>query len=76
MVRGLFTPLQFPYAQFPISNDLMYEPFWEAVSRIERLVRNTVDYHVHKLYYTYCYYRCGLEVVGVTCDGNSANRRF
>ena len=39
MVRGLFTKLQFPYAQFPcktISGDLMYDPFWEAVCRVER----------------------------------------
>ena len=40
MVRGLFTKLQFPYAQFPCANvtgDLLYDPFWEAVFRIERL---------------------------------------
>ena len=52
MVRGLFTQLQFPYAQFPcktISGDLMYDPFWEAVFRIERLVHNTVDYYDHLL---------------------------
>lgn len=38
MVRGLFSKLQFAYAQFPamdLSGDLMYEPFWEAVGRIE-----------------------------------------
>ncbi|XP_065894386.1 uncharacterized protein [Dysidea avara] len=38
MIRGLFTSLQFPYAQFPctdISGDLLYEPFWEAVRRVE-----------------------------------------
>lgn len=47
MIRGLFTQLQFPYAQFPcktISGDLLYDPFWEAVSRIERLVCNIIDY--------------------------------
>ena len=39
MVRGLFTRLQFPYAQFPsikVSGDLLFEPFWEAVERLER----------------------------------------
>jgi hypothetical protein len=39
MVRGLFSTLQFPYAQFPctdLSGEQMYEPFWEAVGRIER----------------------------------------
>ncbi len=38
MVRGLFNKLQFPYVQFPcgnISGDLLYEPFWEAVCRLE-----------------------------------------
>ena len=38
MVRGLFSKLQFPYAQFPcdnLSGDLLYDPFWEAVGRLE-----------------------------------------
>ena len=38
MVRGLFTTLQFPYAQFPVmsvSGDQLYEPFWEAIGRLE-----------------------------------------
>ena len=38
MVRGLFNKLQFPYAQFPCANlsgDLLYEPFLEAVRRVE-----------------------------------------
>ena len=38
MVRGLFNKLGFPYTQFPCANlsgDLLYEPFWEAVRRIE-----------------------------------------
>ena len=40
MVRGLFTQLQFPYAQFScasVSGDLLYDPFWEAVCQLERL---------------------------------------
>lgn len=40
MVRGLFNSLQFPYAQFPCSEltgELLYEPFWEAVSKIENI---------------------------------------
>ena len=39
MVRGLFTSLKFPYAQFPcasISGELLFDPFWEAVYRLER----------------------------------------
>ena len=38
MVRGLFSKLQFPYAQFPcadLSGEMLYEPFWEAVGRLE-----------------------------------------
>ena len=38
MVRGMFSKLQFAYVQFPavdLTGDLMYEPFWEAVGRIE-----------------------------------------
>lgn len=41
MVRGLFSSLQFPYAQFTclnLSGDLMYDVFWEAVERLERCV--------------------------------------
>lgn len=39
MVRGLLTSLQFPYVYFPcrnISGDLLFDPFWEAISRLER----------------------------------------
>jgi len=38
MVRGLFNSLQFAYAQFPsadLSGELLYDPFWEAVMRLE-----------------------------------------
>ncbi len=39
MVRGLFTKLQFAYAQFPCASVCgyhMYDIFWEAVERLER----------------------------------------
>ena len=39
MIRGLFSSLQFPYAQFPCSNlsgDLIFDIFCEAVERLER----------------------------------------
>ena len=38
MVRGLFSALQFPYAQFPcgdITGEQLFDPFWEAVRRVE-----------------------------------------
>lgn len=40
MVRGLFTPLRFAYSQFPcakITGDLLFQPFWQAVYRLERM---------------------------------------
>ena len=39
MVRGLFTSLEFPYAQFAgraVSGDLLFDPFWEVVGRLEQ----------------------------------------
>ena len=39
MVRGLFIRLQFPYAQFAclsVTSDQLFNPFWEAVMRLER----------------------------------------
>ena len=39
MVRGLFSKLVFPYAQFScckLSGELLVDPVWEAVSRLER----------------------------------------
>ena len=47
-VRGLFTRLQFPYAQFScasVSGDLLYDPFWEAVCWLERLGLKVVGCH-------------------------------
>ena len=38
MVKGLFSKLHFPLAQFPctaLAGDQIFEPFWEAVSRLE-----------------------------------------
>lgn len=40
MVRGLFSKLRYPYAQFPCSSltgDLLYQPFWHAVFRLENM---------------------------------------
>ena len=39
-VRGLFNDLEFPYTQFAcksLSGDLLFNPFWEAVYRPERM---------------------------------------
>lgn len=50
MVRGLFTRLEFPYVHFPcrnITGELLFDPFWEAVFRLEQLgfkVRKLIDY--------------------------------
>ena len=49
-VRGLFTRLEFPYAQFAttaLAGDLLFDPFWEAVRRLEvcgfKVVAATAD---------------------------------
>ena len=47
MVRGLFTSLEFPYAQFPTSNasgDILYPIVWEAVSNLESSGFKTVAF--------------------------------
>lgn len=39
MVRGLFSDFKFPYVQFPcaeLTGDLLFDPLWEAVERLER----------------------------------------
>ena len=40
MVRGLFFKLNYPYAQFAcdsLGGDLLFDPIWEAISRLEQL---------------------------------------
>ena len=41
MIRGIFSSLQFPYLQLPcgtaVCGDQLFDPFWEAVYRLERL---------------------------------------
>ena len=54
MVRRLFHSLQFPYAQFPCSEltgELLYEPFWEAVSRIENVGLKVGFIQISKCHY-------------------------
>lgn len=78
MVRGLFSSLQFPYAQFPctkLSGDLMYDIFWEAVERLERYytIINSYIIIMHASLYDF---RIDVKVLGVSCDGSSVNRKF
>ena len=43
MMKGLFTPLKFPYVQFPcvyVSGDMFFDPFWKAVNCLERIGLN------------------------------------
>lgn len=40
LIAILFHACRYPYAQFPcesITGDLLFEPFWQAVYRLERL---------------------------------------
>ena len=47
MVRRLFTPLRFPYAQFPctkLAGGLLFHPFWKAVYCLERMTFKVSSY--------------------------------
>lgn len=40
MVKGLFSRFEFPYASFPcrdVTGDLLFDPLWECISRLERI---------------------------------------
>ena len=53
MVRGLFTSLQFPYAQFPcatVTGDLLHEPFWKAIYHIENAGSKGRETEIYTLY--------------------------
>ena len=55
MVRGLFSRLRFPYAQFPslsLTGDLLFNPFWQAVYRLERMEFKV--WLLVKVYFFYC----------------------
>ncbi len=72
MVRSLFNSLQFSYAQ--LSGELLYNPFWEAVQRVEncglkvRYVMVLLVYCLLLLLF--------IQVLGSTLDGNSVSRRL
>ena len=54
IVRGLFSHLQFPYARFPchkVAGDLLYDPFWEAVYRLERCGFKVCSWLIYRLHH-------------------------
>ena len=64
MVQGLFTALSFPYVQFPchkVTGQLLFDPFWEAISRLERLGLKVCG--IIGSYGKYC------EIPGLKCGG-------
>ena len=82
MVRGLFTKLQFAYAQFPCSiltGGKLYKPFWDAVCRIESCgLKVSTDTHMHMHLHNVCMvfvhtYRYWELLWMAAC---SVNRRF
>ena len=86
MVRGLFSHLQFAYAYFPchnITGDLLYDPFWEAVYRLERSgfklsSRSRFSMWFHYLYICMTNFTCTTytQVMDATFDGASINQRL
>ena len=68
-------PPVFAYAQFlctELTGELLYDPFWEAVMRIE--------YCGLKVFYIVCVHTLAImpaiQVLGATLDGNAVNRRL
>lgn len=80
LVRGIFTKLLFPYAQFPccaLSGDQIYQPFWEAVSRIELCgLKVWLKSKTCTLTAKLCDVSYNFKVMALTCDGLAANRRL
>lgn len=71
MVHGLFSRLRFPYAQFPcsaVTGDLLNNPFWEAVFRLERMEFKVLvlitgpRYFIYILFYTFRFWLLPLMV--------------
>ena len=47
MVQGLLCELSYPYVQFPchkVTGQLLFDPFWEAIFRLERLGLKVYNY--------------------------------
>lgn len=62
MVKGLFTPLRFPYAQFPctsVTGDLLFHPFWQVIFRLERME--------FKVLYVFILYKYSIHVHVYVC---------
>ena len=82
MVRGLFSSLQFAYAQFPcaeLTGELLYDPFWEAIRRVEncglKVCAMVLSTNVHITSPIICAGPWS-QVLGATLDGNAVNRRL
>ena len=46
MVKGLFTPLRYVFAQFPcakLTGGLLFHPFWQAFYRLERMTFKVIQ---------------------------------
>ena len=74
MVRGLFTPLRFLYTQFPcckVTGELLFHRFWEAICRLERIGLMVIDIIIYKINIILL-----MQVLAVTFDGSSINRRL
>ena len=62
MVKGLFTNLRFPYAQFPctgITGKQIFSPFWQAVFHLER-IGFKVHFHDKRIIYLQYYLHVGV----------------
>ena len=76
MIRGLFTSLKFPYAQFPCT-DLTGEEL-DILESLQICVLSCVGDQLFDPIWECIYHleRLGLKILGVCCDGLAANCRL
>lgn len=79
VVKVFFSKLQFPYVQFSCTalsgvHMYMYDPFWEAVNRLENMELQVYLFSVQYIYSAEFYFVA--KVLGVTMDGASANKKL
>lgn len=83
MVRGLFSRLQFPYAQFActsLTGDQFFDLFWEAVCRLERcgfkVVACTCDGLSSNRRFMRVHYNASTDQAAKVLNPYSSNERY
>ena len=59
MICGLFSRLQYPYAQFPclsVTCDLLYQPFWHEFYKLERMTFKVIKLLLYCVVVINCFF--------------------